>query len=352
MKLKGLLSALLCVLMATSLFSAKASVSAARDKNTPGGQAVIVESSSNIYENGQNDSPESADAVSVFSETAGLLSDAHDVDWYKVTIPFSGRFQVTLSHESNAFSSWLLGLYRVNSNGAVALDQEYGKGYYGYSMDYTVSSISSGNDVYYIKVSGNPHTAGCSYHLVVNSNIPAPNAFKAAQTDSAVKLKWSKVPGATGYILYRYSPTGKKYKKLADLDKGTTAYTVANLKAGTAYSYAIQTCYKANGKTYCSDYKRLSTATRPSAPSITSVTAGNKKVSLKWSRSSGATCYQIYMATKQNGTYRYVGTTDSRKYVKTNLVEGQTCYFKVRASKVFDGGKVYSSFSPVVSVDA
>ena len=297
----------------------------------------LTDTSSDQYEKEKNDSSKVADCIGVFEEVSGIINNEDDVDWYKITLPVSGRFTVTRSSQYYLDMS----LYRTLPDGTISFENS--------TSSNSIYSINSGSNVYYIRLSSGYESF--YYTLTVTCDIPTPNTFKATQTTSSVKLNWSRVSGITGYVLYRYNPNTKKYKKVAQLGKSTTSYTVSNLKAGTEYTYAIRSYYKTNGKNYFSAYKHLTTATKPNAPEIRSVATGNRKVALSWSKSAGATYYQVYMATDYYGKYKRISTTDARKLVKKGLSRGQTYYFKVRSYKVFDGGKVYSAFSDIRSAN-
>ncbi len=55
--------------------------------------------------------------------------------------------------------------------------------------------------------------------------------------------------------------------------------------------------------------------------------------------------YKIYMATKKNGVYKWVGTTTTNTFTKKKLKKGTSYYFKVKAYKVVDGKTVYTQIS-------
>lgn len=61
--------------------------------------------------------------------------------------------------------------------------------------------------------------------------------LKATSTKTKVKLSWKKVTGATGYIVYRYNPKTKTYKKLKKVK--TTSYTDTGLTKNTSYKYRV-----------------------------------------------------------------------------------------------------------------
>ena len=70
-----------------------------------------------------------------------------------------------------------------------------------------------------------------------------------AKGKKTVTLKWKKVSGATGYLVYRSTKKDSGYQRIAVLKKGTkTAYTdKKGLKKGKKYFYRIITVKR---KTY------------------------------------------------------------------------------------------------------
>ncbi|MGN1194982.1 MAG: leucine-rich repeat protein, partial [Acutalibacteraceae bacterium] len=71
--------------------------------------------------------------------------------------------------------------------------------------------------------------------------------ISATASASSVKLTWKAVSKATGYRVYVYNTSTKKYKAL----KTTTAtsYTATKLKSGTKYKFAVKAYTTVNGKT-------------------------------------------------------------------------------------------------------
>ena len=172
------------------------------------------------------------------------------------------------------------------------------------------------------------------------------------QTTTSITLNWSKVSGATGYEVYKYNSSKKKWEKVGSTTK--TSYTVKKLKAGTKYKFKVRAYKTVNKKKYYGSYSsELQTATKTSTPKITSLTTGSKKANLKWKKVSGATGYEIYMATSKNGKYSKVKTitkSSTVKYSKTKLKKNKKYYFKVRTYKTVNGKKIYSSYSTVKSI--
>ena len=64
-----------------------------------------------------------------------------------------------------------------------------------------------------------------------------------AQTTSAITLSWSKVTGATGYHVYKYNTSTKKYEKIKTLT--ANSYKATGLKDNTTYKFKVRSYTKA-----------------------------------------------------------------------------------------------------------
>lgn len=190
---------------------------------------------------------------------------------------------------------------------------------------------------------------------------------------SAVKLTWKAVPGATGYRVYVYNTSTKKYTAL----KTTTAtsYTAAKLMSGTRYKFAVRAYTIVNGKVYWSAaYKTITATTNPGKPTLQVVP--DKGKARLYCTEPHANGYEIYM--KSGNTYKKIATlktqykdngiqssgvstipvngvdvsfsANTKEYIKTGLTRGTTYSFKARAYKIVDGKVVYGDFSSVKSV--
>lgn len=217
--------------------------------------------------------------------------------------------------------------------------------------DYTVKYVQSQRinpGTYEVKVTfkGNYEGSKSLYFTIAPK---APENIKASATASSVTLSWKKVTGATGYVVYKYNPSTKKYTQVKSTT--STKLTIKNLKSATKYYYAVKASKKSGSVYIRSKYSSvLTVSTKPSTP-VLKVTAGTAMATLSWDKVSRATGYVVYMSTSKNGTYEKIGTTKGStvKFVKTNLKSGKTYYFKVRAYTK-NGSTVYSSYSAVKSV--
>ena len=80
------------------------------------------------------------------------------------------------------------------------------------------------------------------------------------------------------------------------------------------------------------------------------VSAKNGTLSAKWNAVREAKSYQVYYATKKDGSYKKLGTASGTSF-KKKVTKGKTYYVKVRAVKKNSKGKtVYGAYSDVKSV--
>ncbi|MBQ9375819.1 MAG: fibronectin type III domain-containing protein, partial [Ruminococcus sp.] len=78
-------------------------------------------------------------------------------------------------------------------------------------------------------------------------------------------------------------------------------------------------------------------------------TAGSKKATLKWSKSTGATGYIAYIKSSANASWQRMTTTKATSFTKTGLTSGKTYYFTVKAYRT-DGSKTYNASFKTISV--
>lgn len=81
------------------------------------------------------------------------------------------------------------------------------------------------------------------------------------------------------------------------------------------------------------------------------VTVRNQRsLRLVWEKREGYDGYQLYMATRRNGTYRRIATTSRNTAAARKLTAGTTYYFKVRAYKTVNGKRQYTEFTKTMAV--
>lgn len=214
--------------------------------------------------------------------------------------------------------------------------------------DYTVSykkNTSIGTGVAVIKGIGNySGSIKNTFHIV---SAPITGLKATAVNTSTVKLSWTKKSNITGYQVY----TKNSRKRIVQTKKNSL--TVKNLKAGKSYTYKVRTYTKIGKKTYYGDFKTITFAAAPQAPTIAAVSNAKKTAVISWNRVSGAKGYDIYVSTKANGTYKKAAMVlkgNVVSYTHKKLKSGTTYYYKVRAYRKVKGKKVYSAYSNVGAV--
>ncbi len=222
------------------------------------------------------------------------------------------------------------------------------------NVDYktSVASKRAGIGRYTVKVTfmGN-YSGSKSVYFYIKPGKPA-SVKSASQTTSSVKLSWSKVSGAAGYTVYRYSPSKKSYVK-AGTTEGTSL-TVKKLNTGTKYTFRVVAYGKTSGgKVYDSDsYALLKTATKTATPTLSKVTTTKGKATLTHTNVSGETGYTVYYSTKKDSGFKKYANfkADTKTCNITGLTSGKTYYFKVRTYIKTDSGYVYSAWSAVKGI--
>ena len=71
-----------------------------------------------------------------------------------------------------------------------------------------------------------------------------------------ITVKWKKVTGATGYVVYRAKKKNGKYKKIRTLKRSARSYTNTGIKKGKRYYYKVRAYRKVKGKRIYSEYSR------------------------------------------------------------------------------------------------
>jgi len=116
----------------------------------------------------------------------------------------------------------------------------------------------------------------------------APESVIAVPGNATVTITWSPVPGADGYRIYRGSKGEWDSTPVARTVR--TSHTGHGLVNGTTYSFTVA-AYTKGGDGPLS----LAVSAMPMAPpQDVTATAGNRRITLNWQPSAGATSYDIY----------------------------------------------------------
>lgn len=175
------------------------------------------------------------------------------------------------------------------------------------------------------------------------------SGVKAATAGSTVKLTWNKAKYANRYKVQRYVVSQKKWKTYATVTG--TSYTFKNMAGSTNYRFRVIGVNRICDADFSGKAsKECKAKTKFGKVLGVKVSAKNGTLSVKWNAVREAKSYQVYYATKKDGSYKKLGTASGTSF-KKKVTKGKTYYVKVRAVKNNSKGKtVYGAYSDVKSV--
>ncbi|MEO5378782.1 MAG: glycoside hydrolase family 5 protein [Magnetococcus sp. DMHC-6] len=109
---------------------------------------------------------------------------------------------------------------------------------------------------YWVKVCDSTSCSGYSWKNKGYLQLSSPSGFSASNGTSATKvsIKWTAVPGATIYQIYRGTSTNSSESSFLG-NSTTTTYSDTNAKVGTTYYYWAKACFDVtSSKSSCSSY--------------------------------------------------------------------------------------------------
>ncbi len=186
---------------------------------------------------------------------------------------------------------------------------------------------------YYYTVKAFNEAGGGSYNKtgLCIMHVATPTLEKIENAATSVKITWSKVGNADGYVLYRKAPDEKDWKRIATIKNGsTTSYKDTKVSSGKSYSYTIKAY---DGSTYSSFYAGGISIRFLATPSLKSVTSAKSGVTLKWDKVIGANGYIVYRKTGNGSWVKLATVTGNSKvsYLDKTAQKGVTYTYSEKA---------------------
>ncbi|MGI6264449.1 MAG: fibronectin type III domain-containing protein [Acutalibacteraceae bacterium] len=186
-------------------------------------------------------------------------------------------------------------------------------------------------------------TYSSNYVYLTTSTVPATVSYTLTSTTNSVKVNWTKVAGATGYLVYYRTNTGESWTKLAD-STGTT-YTKTGLTPGKSYIFTVKAYRKVDGVIYNAAHSPKTVSTLPATVSYTLTSTANS-VKVTWTKVTGATGYLVYYRTNTSESWTKLADSTGTTYTKTGLTPGKSYIFTVKAYRKVDGVTYNAAHSP------
>jgi fibronectin type 3 domain-containing protein len=228
-------------------------------------------------------------------------------------------------------------IYRGTGSGSETLWTTVGN-----VLSYPNIGLTNGQ-VYYFKVSA-VNAVGEGPQSNEASAIPvavpsAPTLSSAVPGNAQVVLTWT-TPNSNGgnvvtnYKVYRGTTAGGE--TLLTTVGNVLTYIDGTAANGVTYYYKVS-AVNSIGEGPKSNEISATPATVPSAPALTSATAGNAQVVLVWtapsSNGGGAiTGYKVYRGTSSGGETQLATLGNVLTYTDTSLTNGQTYYYRTSAT--------------------
>ena len=117
-----------------------------------------------------------------------------------------------------------------------------------------------------------------------------------ALSSTSIKIKWKKVSGASGYVIYQKKSSGS-YKKIKTVTSGkTTSYTKKKLSNKTKYSYKIRAYKKSGSEKIYSKYSNVKSVYTKCSHKYKSATCSSPKKCKYCGKKSGVALGHNYLA--------------------------------------------------------
>ena len=175
------------------------------------------------------------------------------------------------------------------------------------------------------------------------------SGFTSTPGNGQIDLSWTELPqdagsDISGYYLYEGTSGSTVFRTVNP--KTDTHETVTGLTNGTSYVYRIA-AFDVDGNVGNTRTVSATPRTVPSAPTITSVVAGNAQLAVSWTPgNNGGAAITAWKVVE--GTNIYTVSSDQSSYTITNLTNGTSYTIAVYAvNEVGNGAEATSTGTPV-----
>ena len=244
-------------------------------------------------------------------------------------------------------------VYRLNGKTWKYLGSTTAKSF----LDKTAQSTKS--YTYTVKAFSDTNVGGYNTKGITAKYLAAPVLASKVTFDSNYRsiVSWSAVEGANGYVVYRKINNAKSWTAIQDIRDGkTTVFYDASKKAsGNTYTYTVRaydksnlfSFFKAEGMSGVCLAKPVFTAGQVSTED------NSLAIQVAWGEITGATKYSIYRKGVDEawGSQHCIATVTDTSYIDTDLVNGSTYEYAVRArNELGDVSAFYTKSATAITV--
>lgn len=137
---------------------------------------------------------------------------------------------------------------------------------------------------------------------------------------AAVKVSWTKVKGATRYVVMSKKTGAKKYTKA--YSGKNTSFADDNISSGTSYDFKVKAYIKNKSGAYCTKGTQMFLE-QPNLKNVEQEMLDWEGITLRWDKVKGAKGYYIYRSPKTKNSYKKIKTITNGKtesYKDTDVV--------------------------------
>lgn len=265
--------------------------------------------------------------------TAVQDGDAVKLSWTKATGNFTGYY-LYITNNGNTIRK------DITTNSYTHTDVKYGQTYSYYVVPYRSSILSDGTIQYFEGDRSNTET------VTIGGTVGMAVDLVATSGDKQIKLDWSDVKGADGYMVY-----ARCDGKTETFNVTKSEFLHTGLTPGKTYYYYVVAYKNINGSVvYGPQSVTVSAVVGGSVatPTDFTVTTNENSAILSWTKVTGASGYTVY-GVSDNGKKLEIDVSKN-SYVHSGLTEGETWSYYVVAYKLDNNQKIVSGKTNTITV--
>ena len=171
--------------------------------------------------------------------------------------------------------------------------------------------------------------------------LATPDPATLSIASNGMKISWNKIPGATGYRVYRLNEKGER-EYLKDIASATCTDTT--VKPGEAVAYTVRAYRKENGTTYWGSYDKTgSGAVYMAKAALKSAEATTEGVLLSWEEIEGADTYRLYRQ-EEGQSLEILKDVTGTEYLDTTAQSGKSYTYLLKAYQKASGKTLWSLY--------